>query len=89
VSVTASPVKTAGAPELFTVCSLWKPGVKLYETAEMNGDADSLEGQLAMSETVSSASPFSVTLACWSLYDGQFLSDVRMTAIEAQSIVNR
>ena len=71
------------------MCSLWKPGMKLYETAEMNGDSDSLQGQFAMSETVSSASPFSVTLACWSLYDGQYLDDVHITAIEAQSIVNQ
>ena len=35
-----------------------------------------------------SAVPFTVMLACNSYYDGQFLSDVHMTAIEAQSIVN-
>ena len=89
VSVTASPVKTAGASELVAECTLWKPGVKLYTTRIIDGDSDTLQDQLAMSETVASGSPFSVTLACHSFYDGQSLDDVRMTAIEVGSIVNQ
>jgi len=92
VSLTAAPVKTVGSPSIDAVCSLWKlgaPAVKLHETMLALGDHFDDVGQMAMNATVASANPFSVSVACWSNYDGQFLSDVSLSAIEVAAIVNQ
>jgi hypothetical protein len=90
LSLTAAPVKTVGSPSIMAVCSLWKlPSTKLDETALMLGDHFDDEGQMAMNATVASATPFSVSVACWSVYDDQFLSDVSLNAIQVGAIVNQ
>ena len=87
LSATGVINKSVGAGSLNVTCSLWKTVTKLYDDGLLDNNGDAFEEQLAMSEVVTSATPFNVHLACKGGDDEQFIGSVHLTATEVQSIV--